>query len=116
MGISPETLKAWKAGYATTGTNRGRLAIALHDRDGNVLGFAGRSLGSEQPPLSIPNGINPHEIIFGSDRVEQGPLYLVRDVLKEAGDAVVLEPEDARAAVGEAAEVIRAAIAPVTAG
>ena len=42
--------------------------------------------------------------------------YLVRDVLKEAGDAVVLEPDDARAAVREAAEATRDAIAPVTAG
>ena len=41
--------------------------------------------------------------------------YLVRDVLKEAGDAVVLEPEDAREAVREAAETIRAATAAVTA-
>ncbi len=39
--------------------------------------------------------------------------WLVRQVLKEAGDAVVLEPEDARAAVLEAAETIRAARAPV---
>ncbi|MBV9339204.1 MAG: WYL domain-containing protein [Solirubrobacterales bacterium] len=42
--------------------------------------------------------------------------YLVRDVLKEAGDAVVLEPEDARVAVREAAEAARAAIAPLTTG
>ena len=81
LGISAETLKAWQAGYSNAGTNRGRLAIALHDRDGNVLGFAGRALGDEQPPLTIPNGINPQEIIFGGDRVEQGALYLVRDVL-----------------------------------
>jgi proteasome accessory factor C len=42
--------------------------------------------------------------------------YLVRDVLKEAGDAVVLEPEDARAEVRAAAEAIRAAstVASVT--
>ena len=81
LGLSAETLKAWKAGYSNAGTNRGRLAIALHDRDGNILGFAGRSLGAEQPLLTIPNGINPQEIIFGGDRVEQGTLYLVRDVL-----------------------------------
>ncbi len=37
--------------------------------------------------------------------------WLVREVLKEAGDAVVLEPEDARVAVREAAEEIRAAAA-----
>ena len=35
--------------------------------------------------------------------------YLVRDVLKDAGDAVVLEPDDARAAVRDAADAIRAA-------
>ena len=35
--------------------------------------------------------------------------WLVREVLKEAGDAVVLEPEDARAAVRAAAEAIGAA-------
>jgi hypothetical protein len=34
-------------------------------------------------------------------------------VLKEAGDAVVLEPDDARVAVREAAETIRSAAAPV---
>jgi proteasome accessory factor BC len=34
--------------------------------------------------------------------------WLVREVLKEAGDAVVLEPEDARAEVRTAAEAIRA--------
>jgi DNA primase len=81
LGLSAETLKAWKAGYSNSGANRGRLAIALHDRDGNVLGFAGRSLGDEQPALTIPNGINPQAIIFGGDRVEAGTLYLVRDVL-----------------------------------
>ena len=48
LGISPETLRDWKAGYSNSGTNRGRLAIALHDRDGNTVGFAGRALGEEQ--------------------------------------------------------------------
>jgi DNA primase len=81
LGISPDTLKDWKAGYSNSGTNRGRLAIALYDRNGNILGFAGRSLGDEQPALTIPNGINPQEIIFGGDRVEAGTIYLVRDVL-----------------------------------
>jgi proteasome accessory factor BC len=35
--------------------------------------------------------------------------WLVREVLKEAGDAAVLEPADARMAVRDAAEVLRAA-------
>ncbi len=32
--------------------------------------------------------------------------YLAREILKEAGDAVVLEPEEARAAVLDAAEAL----------
>jgi proteasome accessory factor BC len=59
------------------------------------------------------------ELEDGAIVVERGfasMRYLVRDVLKEAGDAVVLEPEEARAAVREAAEAIRAAVAPVAAG
>ena len=58
------------------------------------------------------------ELEDGAIVVERGfasMRYLVRDVLKEAGDAVVLEPDDARLAVREAAETIRAAAAPVAA-
>jgi proteasome accessory factor C len=36
--------------------------------------------------------------------------WLAREVLKEAGEAVVLEPEDARAAVLEAAEALAGAV------
>jgi proteasome accessory factor C len=58
------------------------------------------------------------ELEDGAVIVERGfasVRYLVRDVLKEAGDAVVLEPEDARAAVRDAAEAIRSATAAVAA-
>ena len=49
------------------------------------------------------------ELADGSVIVELGFAgvdWLVREVLKEAGDAVVLAPADARAAVSEAAERI----------
>ena len=36
--------------------------------------------------------------------------WLAREVLKEAGDAVVLEPEEARAAILEAAESLAGAV------
>jgi predicted DNA-binding transcriptional regulator YafY len=39
-----------------------------------------------------------------------GHRYLARELLKEAGDAVVLEPDDARQAVLEAAEVLAGAV------
>jgi proteasome accessory factor C len=55
------------------------------------------------------------ELADGSVLVEfpfKGLDWLVREVLKEAGDAVVLEPTDAREAVRAAAERIAAAAAP----
>jgi proteasome accessory factor BC len=51
------------------------------------------------------------ELTDGSVIVELGFAgvdWLVRETLKEAGDAVVLEPEDARGAVRAAAEAISA--------
>ena len=39
-----------------------------------------------------------------------GEEWLAGEVLKEAGDAAVLEPEDARAAVLEAAEALTGAV------
>jgi predicted DNA-binding transcriptional regulator YafY len=43
-----------------------------------------------------------------------GVNWLVREVLKEAGDAVVLEPDDARAAARAGAQAARAAAEPVS--
>ena len=57
------------------------------------------------------------ELEDGAVVVERGfasMRYLVRDVLKEAGDAVVLEPSDAREAVRDAAEAIREATHAIT--
>ncbi len=57
------------------------------------------------------------ELEDGSVIVERGfagMRYLVRDVLKEAGDAVVLEPEDAREAVRAAGEAIGAVAASMS--
>jgi DNA primase len=81
LGISAETLRMFKAGYASSGSNRGRLALPLHDRDGNLIGFCGRSLKEESPMLAFPNGVNPHEFIFNAHRISEGELYLVRDPL-----------------------------------
>jgi predicted DNA-binding transcriptional regulator YafY len=53
------------------------------------------------------------ELADGSVVVERayaGSDWLAREVLKEAGDAVVLEPEDARRAVVEAAEAVLGAV------
>ena len=90
LGVDPETFRQWKAGYASSGVNRGRLALPIAGKDGAIVGYFGRAAKGESPTLTFPNGLNPGEHIFGADRVTSQPLYLVRDpidVLKafEAG-------------------------------
>ncbi len=82
LGVSPETYRAWKAGYSPSGVNRGRLALPVATRDGTVVAYCGRALSAEQQPaLIFPNGISPSEYIFGADRVKESELALVRDPL-----------------------------------
>jgi hypothetical protein len=101
LGVDAETFRQWKAGYASSGVNRGRLALPIAGKDGAVVGYFGRAAKGESPTLTFPNGLNPSEHIFGADRVTSDPLYLVRDpidVLKAfeagCGNAVCFLTED----------------------
>jgi hypothetical protein len=83
LGLSAETLKTFRSGYATTGLNRGRLALRLDDRQGQCVGYIGYALSDQQQPRIIaPNGINLADHLFGANRVQSGTLYLVRDPLQ----------------------------------
>jgi hypothetical protein len=101
LGVDPETFRQWKAGYVSAGVLRGRLALPVAGKDGAVVGYFGRSTKGESPTLIFPNGLNPHDHIFGADRVTSEPLYLLRDpidVLKAFesgyGNAVCFLTED----------------------
>jgi hypothetical protein len=90
IGLTPDCLKEWRAGYCKTGVNRGKLAIAVCDRDGNILGFAGRSLDSNQ--LTFPNGLNPADVVFGQDKIGEGEVRLLREPLEVMQASEVGEP------------------------
>jgi hypothetical protein len=47
------------AGYAATGLNRGRLAIALMDAAGAPAGHFGRALGTLQPRVLFHESLDP---------------------------------------------------------
>jgi DNA primase len=83
LGVSPETCLHFEAGYAGKGIMRGRLAIPIHQKDGTLLAYCGRAVGTEQQPtLSFPNGFDPSAVIFGAHRLKEGTVYLVRDPLQ----------------------------------
>ena len=79
LGLAPETLREWRAGYASTGVNKGRLAMAVVGQDGKIAGFVGRAVKDEFPPLIFPNGFEPQAYIYGANKVEAGSIVLVRD-------------------------------------
>src|SRR5581483_1673836 len=82
LGVSPATAAAFGAGYAPRGIMRGRLAIPVHDRQGNLLAYCGRTVSDESPALIFPNGFDPGAAIFNAHRVAAGELHLVRDPLQ----------------------------------
>lgn len=57
LGILPETLVHFKAGYASKGLNRGRLAVAWIGGDGKVQAFIGVALNGDLPKYLLPKGM-----------------------------------------------------------
>jgi hypothetical protein len=93
LNVAPETFTAFMAGFASTGLNRGRLAIALHDPAGAAIGHFGFALGDAQPRLLFHESVDPRAYVFNAHRAV-GEVRLVRDPLAvmaahEAGEAAI---------------------------
>ncbi len=76
IDVSPETIRAWKGGYSTSGINRGRLALPLEASDG-IKGFMGISL--EDRSIIAPKDCDPRLYLFGGYRLVKGDVYLMHD-------------------------------------
>ena len=82
LGISPETALHFGAGYAPKGIMRGRLAIPIHDAEGVLVAYCGRTISDESPAYIFPSGFQPQEYIFNAHQLNSGLLTLVREPLK----------------------------------
>lgn len=80
LGVLSDTATHFGCGHAAKGIMRGRLAIPVHDRDGRLIAYCGRSY--EGNDLSFPKGFKPEEQIFNAHRAAEGDLYLTRDPLE----------------------------------
>ena len=81
LGLEEDTCLSFGAGYAPKGIMRGRLAIPIHDWNGNLVAYCGHTLGNDSPTLIFPNGFRPEEHIFNANRIGEGELVLMRDPL-----------------------------------
>jgi DNA primase len=87
FGISAATIERFGAGYCTKGLLKGRLAIPIHDRHGELLAYTGLALDAEEAPQYLfPPKFHPSIELFNLHRLidvpeESGPLYLAPDIL-----------------------------------
>jgi hypothetical protein len=83
LGISAETATVWESGFASKGMMRGRYAVPIKSKDGELLGYVGIAVQPEQTPrFLLPNNLDPQNLIFAQDKVEPGTLFLVRNPLE----------------------------------
>jgi hypothetical protein len=76
LGLSPDTLREWKAGYVANYQGKGaRLAIPIQGTEG-IVAFMGMSLDPENPDLSFPKHIDPRLYLFGYGVASGTEIYL----------------------------------------
>ncbi|MEQ9135738.1 MAG: CHC2 zinc finger domain-containing protein [Thalassobaculum sp.] len=71
LGISPETCEFFGAGFAPKGIMRGRLAIPIHDLNGDLVAYCGRAVKDDQTPLLVfPKEFEPSLYVFNLHQAE----------------------------------------------
>ena len=69
-GLTRETIEHFGIGFCERGILKGRIAIPIHDQDGNLVAYAGRSITNEEPKYKFPKGFNKSQVIFNLHRVK----------------------------------------------
>lgn len=68
-GITTRTAADFGVGfYAGPGLLSGRLIIPIHNADGTLIGYCGRSIGEQQPRYRFPSGFAKSELLFNFHR------------------------------------------------
>jgi DNA primase len=102
LGLHAETIEHFGAGYCTKGLLKGRLAIPIHNGEGELVAYAGLAVEEDASPRYLfPPKFNPALEVFNMERLSalresEGPLYLAPEV----GGVLKLADRGARAALG----------------
>lgn len=81
-GLTPETIADFGVGYCVKGMMAERIAIPIHNVDGEVVAYSGRWPGEPAegiPKYKLPQGFRKSLELFNLDRAvkESGPLVIV---------------------------------------
>lgn len=71
-GIKPETAQHFGIGYFNgRGSMAGRLVIPIHNEDGDLIAYAGRSVDDSEPKYKLPAGFKKSLVLFNLHRALQ---------------------------------------------
>jgi DNA primase len=81
-GVDPSTAARFGVGYyAGSGFLRHRIVFPIHDHEGQLVGYAGRSVDGSEPRYLFPPGFRKSQVVFNLPRA-----------VEEAGEcAIVVE-------------------------
>src|SRR5580704_12651874 len=70
-GLTPQTCREFGVGYCRHGMMQGRIAFPIHDHDGRLVAYAGRSLSDDPgvPKYLLPRGFCKRQVLFNAWRV-----------------------------------------------
>jgi DNA primase len=78
-GLSDSTIQHFGLGYCSEGIMKGRIAIPIHDDQGKLVGYSGRSINGEPPKYQLPRGFYKRLVLFNFHRVRslENPMVIV---------------------------------------
>ena len=85
-GIKPETVRYFGLGYCKRGLMKGRIAIPLHDSEGQLIGYAGQLVDESKAKADNPMCLLP------SKRERKGIVYNFNPALFLYNGHIIAEP------------------------
>ena len=84
-GIDSSTAAQFRVGYyAGPGFLRGRIAFPIHDSEGRLVAYAGRSIDGSEPRYLFPPGFRKSQVVFNLHRA-------CREVAARPAGCVIVE-------------------------
>lgn len=82
-GLNPDTIEHFGLGLASRGSMKGRIAIPIHDHEGELVAYAGRwveaddELPDGEGKYKLPSGFHKSLVVYNLHRVPPGTKELI---------------------------------------
>lgn len=67
--VDSDTANYFGIGHCDKGIMAGRIAIPIHDVDGNLVAYCGRAIDNTQPKYCFPRGFPKNSVVYNLNRI-----------------------------------------------